>query len=176
MTLIDELEERLQNVGVRRRGVKQDAEAVEQRSHASDRPRVEQRQQELGVVGLETIEVVQLANLMADDDAEVPERIEEAAQELLFIGADAAAEQNEQIDVRLQAEMPPAIATERQDRDLRVGRGDVGEELPQHRIDAIGIALERGPATRTAQAHPPRARIGRRRTPSREWTRRGPAV
>ena len=88
---------------------------------------------------------------MADDHAEVPQRMEELAQELLFVGTDAAAEQHEQIDVRLQTEMPPAIAAEREHRDVRVRRRDVGEQLPQHRIDAIGVALERGAAARTAQ-------------------------
>ena len=134
-----------------RRGVKQRAEAIEERARAGDRPRIEQRQQELGVVGLQPIEVVQLAHLMADDHAEVPQRVEEAAEELLFVGADAAAEEHEQVDVGLQTQMPPAVATERQHRDLRVRRRDVGEQLPQHRIDAIGIALERGTTARTSQ-------------------------
>ena len=42
---------------------------------------------------------------MADHDAEVPERIQEGAQEPLFVGADAAAEQDQQVDVRVEAQM-----------------------------------------------------------------------
>ncbi len=103
--------------------MKQRAEAIEQRARAGNRPRIEQRQQELRVVGLETVEVVELAHLMADDDAEIPERVQEPAEELLLVRADAAAEQHEQVDVGLQTEMPPAVAAERQHGDLRVRRG-----------------------------------------------------
>ena len=88
--LLDQLQQRRQDVRVRRRRVEQRVEPVEQRPRAGHRPRVEQRQQELRVVGLELREVVELAHLMADDDAEVPERVQERAQEPLLRRADAA--------------------------------------------------------------------------------------
>jgi hypothetical protein len=149
--LIDELEQRLQNVRVRGRGVEDRAEAIEQRACTGDRACIEQRQQELGVVGLETIEVVQLAHLMTDDDAKVPQWVQELAEDLLLVGADAATEQDEQVDVGLETEMAAAIAAQRQYGNVCVGWRDVGEQLSQHRIDAVRVALERSPPARTAQ-------------------------
>jgi hypothetical protein len=137
VALIDELQERLQDVGMRGRCVKEHAEPIEQRACASDRPCIEQRQQELGVVGLETSEVVQFTHLMADDHTKVPQRIEELAQELLFVGTDATAEQHQQIDVRLQTQVPPAVAAQGKHRDMRVRRHDVGAQLQEHRVDTI---------------------------------------
>ena len=99
--------------------VKQHAETVEERARAGDRTRIEERQEKLRIVGLQPAEVVQLTHLMADDDTQIPERVEEAAEELLLLGADAAAEEHEQVDVGLQTEMASAVAAERQHRDLR---------------------------------------------------------
>ena len=94
---------------------------------------------------------------MADDDADVPERVQEAAQERSSAAPIAAAEEHEQIDVGVQTEMPAAVAAERQHGDRRAGRA-LGEELPQHAVDAIGIALERGAPAGAAQRRRPRAR------------------
>ncbi len=132
VTLIDQPEERLEDVGMGRRGVEQPAEAVEERAHASHWTRIEEREEKLRVVGFQAVEVVQLPHLMADDHAEIPERVKEAAEELLLVRADPAAEEHEQVDVGLQTEMPAAVSAERQDGDLRVGPGHVGEQLPQH--------------------------------------------
>ena len=100
--------------------MKQHAETVEERARASDRTRIEERQEKLRVVGLQAVEVVQLAHLMADDHAQIPERVKEAAEELLLVRADATAEEHEQIDVGLQTEMASAVPAERQHRDLDV--------------------------------------------------------
>ena len=151
MTLIDQLEERLEDVGVGRGGVKQHAETVEERARAGDRTRIEERQEKLRIVGLQPAEVVQLTDLMADDDTQIPERVEEATEELLLIGTDAAAKEHEQVDVGLQTQMASAVPAERQHRDLRVRPRHVGEQLAEHGIHTIGIALERGATAGTPQ-------------------------
>jgi hypothetical protein len=51
----------------------------------------------------------------------------------------------------LQTQVPPAVAAQGQHRDVRVRRRDVGEQLPEHRVDAIGIAFERSAPARTSQ-------------------------
>ncbi len=137
VTLSDELEERFQDVSVGICGVKEHTEAIEQCAHARNRPRIEQRQQEFRVVGLQASEVVQLTHLMADDDAEVPEWIQKPAQELLFVRPNAAAEEDHQIDVGLKTEMSPAVPAQREHRDVCVGRGYFREQLPEHRVNAI---------------------------------------
>ena len=47
--------------------------------------------------------------------------------------------------------MPPAVAAEREHRDLARPAADVGEQLPQHGVDAIGVALEGRAAAGAAQ-------------------------
>jgi hypothetical protein len=88
---------------------------------------------------------------MADDHAQVPQRVKKTAQEVLFSRADATAEQHEQVDVGLQTEMATAVATERQYHDLVIRCSDIGEQLPQHRIDAIGVPLERATTAGASQ-------------------------
>ena len=39
--------------------------------------------------------------------------------------------------------MASAVAAERQHHDLVVRAADVGKQLPQHGVDAVGVALER---------------------------------
>ena len=109
-------------------------------------------------------EVVELPHLVADHDADVPERVQERPQEPLLGGADAPAEQHEQIDVGMEAEMTAPVAAERED-DHALGRRAVRKQLPQHRVDAIRIALERAPSTGAAPdvGRQFRARRGQRR-------------
>jgi hypothetical protein len=84
--LDDELHERLDDVSVGRCLMKREPEPVEQGTRTRHQPRVEQRQQELGVVGLQIGKLVDLANLVSDDDAEIPERMKKAAEEALLGG------------------------------------------------------------------------------------------
>ena len=84
-------------------------------------------------------------------ESPIPERVQELAEELLLVGANAAAEQHQQIDIGLETEMTTAVAAEGQHGDVRLGPRDFGEQLPQHRIDAVGVALERGAAAGATQ-------------------------
>ncbi|PYR65862.1 MAG: hypothetical protein DMF88_18280 [Acidobacteria bacterium] len=128
---------------MRARLVKDGAEALEHGPRAGHCPRIEQRQQELGIVGLELLEILDVAYLMADDDAEIPERVEKAVDEALLRGTDAIAEEQQQIDVGVQAEMAASIAAERDDGNRPVVGARVGELLADERVDAIRVALER---------------------------------
>ena len=76
---------------------------------------------------LEPGEVVHLADLMADREAQIPQRMQDCAHPAFFRGSDLAVEQEEDVDVRLQAELPPAVAAERDD-EAGVPGGRVGEQ------------------------------------------------
>ncbi len=145
---VDEAEQRAQDERVRARSVEDGREAIEERPRAGQRPRVDERQQELGIVGLELLELAQLAHLVSDDHADVPQRVQERAEEGLFGRADGAAEENQQIDVGVQTEVPPAIAAEREHGHRSLGGWRFGEQLPQQHVGAIGIPLEHGTAAR----------------------------
>ena len=92
VALLDELEQRLQDERVRAGRVEHRRETVEEIAFASDRPGIEQGEEKLRVVGLELLEVAQLANLVSDDDAQVPERVEKGTQKRLFRRPDASRE------------------------------------------------------------------------------------
>ena len=122
VALVDQREQRAQDERVRLGLVKHRAEPLEHRARARDRTRVEQRQQELRIVGLEPLKILDVAHLVTDDDAEIPQRVEKRVDEPLFGGADAAAEEQQQIDIRVEAEVPAAVAAERDDGDRTVIR------------------------------------------------------
>ena len=69
--------------------------------------------------------------------------MEQAAHEALVVGADRAVEEDEQIDVGVQAQMAAAVSAERDDRDR--SRGSAARRrttLLQNRVDSIGVALD----------------------------------
>ena len=122
--------------------VKHRAEALEHRARTRDGTCVEQRQEELRVVGLELLKIIDVAHLVTDDHAEIPQRVEKPVDETLLGGADAAAEEKQEIDIRVQAQVPAAVAAERDDGDRTVIGTRVGKELADQGVDAIGISLE----------------------------------
>ncbi len=128
---------------MRRRLVEQRAEPIEERARPRHVTRVEQREEELGVVGLDLGELLDLPHLVPDDHPEVPERVEEGAEEPFLARGNAAAEEHEQIDIRVQAEMAPPVAAERDDRHRTVRGDGLDEQLPQQRVHAVGVPLQR---------------------------------
>src|SRR5204862_637975 len=85
------------------------------------------------------------------DDAEVPQGIEETVQKPLVGGADRALKENEQVDVRPETQLTPAVPAERDGRHrLRRRRGRV-EQLTKQRIDARRVAAERPAAADAAR-------------------------
>ena len=81
--------------------------------------------------------------LVADDHAEIPERMEKAAQEALLRRPDARPEEHQEVDVGVEREVPTPVAAERDDRHGTVGRARIDGQLPQQRVHAIGVVLER---------------------------------
>src|SRR5206468_3984883 len=106
------------------------------------RSRSAQRQEELRVVGLEPLKIIDLAHLVTDDHAEIPQRVEKPVDETLLGGADAAAEEKQEIDIRMQTEVPAPVAAERDDGDRTVIGTRVGKELADQGVDPIGVPLK----------------------------------
>ena len=112
---------------------------------ARNRPRVDQRHQELRVVHLEARELVDLTDLVADDQAEIPERMEDGAEQPFFGLPQMAAEEDEQIDVGVEAELLAAVPADRDDRHRsdRFGSGRGVEDLAEEAVEAFGESRER---------------------------------
>jgi hypothetical protein len=88
---------------------------------------------------------------MADDQAEIPERMQDRAQHVFFGGAELAAEEHEEIDVGMQKELPPSVPADGDDGDgLRRPRGG-GVDVPDDRVEPIGEASERRAAAMSAE-------------------------
>ena len=142
--LVDERLQQLEDGGVRLGPVKRRQEATVESGIAHDAAGVEQREQELGIVGFEPREVAKLAHLMPDDERQVPERVEKPPQESLVVGADRVLEQDEDVDVGVQREVSPSVAAERDDGGGLRGRRRLKEQALQQRVDPIGVAFEGG--------------------------------
>ena len=56
-------------------------ESLEQRRSPGHQPGIQQREQELGVVDLEVGELVDLTDLMTNHDPEIPQWVQERAEE-----------------------------------------------------------------------------------------------
>src|SRR5262245_4771265 len=151
MTIVDERDERAQDKRVRLGLMEQRAESLENRARSCNGTRVEQGQEKFRVVALQFAEVVDVANLVPDDDTEIPERIQEAVDEPLFRGPNAAAKEQQQVDVGVQAQMTATVATEGDNGQRPVVTAGVGEQLANQRVHAVGVLLERGTAAGTAR-------------------------
>ena len=91
-------------------------------------------------------EVAELADLMPDDQLQIPQRVEKPPQERLVVGADRPLEQDEDVDVGMQREVPASVPAEGEDGDRVRGRRRLEEQALQQRVDAIGVALGGGAA------------------------------
>jgi hypothetical protein len=136
---------------VRAAVVKQRTKSIEQDTEPGNRTRIEQRQLKFRIIGFESRELVEFPHLMSDHDAEIPERVQERTQELLLRRPDATTEQDQQVDIRMQTQMPPAITAEREHHELVRRAACVGKQLPQHGVDTIGVPFEGRPPPRAAQ-------------------------
>jgi hypothetical protein len=171
VALVDQSFQRLENARVRGRRTDAAGDAIEQRRVAGDRPCVEERQQELRVVDFEPGEVADLPDLVADREPRVPHRVQDRADPFFLRLADLAVEEQQDVEVGMQAELTPAIAAERDD-EARVRRWRRGVEQPlQELVDRFGKAPQRRSAALAARGRGrqrlPRAfHIGERR---RHW-------
>ena len=60
-----------------------------------------------------------VAHLMADHEPEIPQRVEDAAEELLLGRVDRPIEQHEEIEIGVEAEMAPSVTADGDDADIR---------------------------------------------------------
>jgi hypothetical protein len=193
VAVVDERDERAQDKCVRLGLMEKRAETLKHRPRPGDGTRVEEREEKLRIVPLQLAEVLDVANLMPHYDTEIPEGIQEAVDEPFFRGPDAAAKQQQQVDVGMQAEMTPAVASKGDNGQRPIVDACVGEQLSNERIDPVGIVLERRAAARSTRdgraqflprgvkrrlepacarsVSPPRRRAIARRRARRSWLR-----
>jgi hypothetical protein len=100
-------------------------EAAIEREISGDRPGVDQRHEKLGVVHFQARELINLTDLVADNETQIPQRVQKRAEQALLRLTQTAAEEHEQIDVRVKTELFPAVPADGNDRDwlFDSGRG-----------------------------------------------------
>ena len=132
------------------RSLAQRRELLEERGVPVEVAGLEQRDQELGVVGVGLRQVGQLADVVPDVEAQVPEGVQHRPQEALLGRAERAAEHEQQVDVRVHAQLPPPVAAQRHHGDGGVGlTAGRPVDQPHQIVDAVRIAAEaRQPAAR----------------------------
>src|SRR4029434_3218045 len=113
--LVDQLPELAENRRVRLGTMERGEELRMHRRIADDAPGVEQREEKLRVVRLEVREVRQIADLVSDHQLQIPERMQKPAQERLILGADRPLEQDQDVDIGMEREVPPSVAAEGKD-------------------------------------------------------------
>ncbi len=104
---------------------------------AGERPQIHQRQKIFGVRRVGPIEVGVLAHVMADLEAQIPERMEHRLDEAFFGTAERSTEDDEQVDVRMEELRLAAVAA---DREHRQGRARLAaraiDELTDDAVDS----------------------------------------
>ena len=143
--LVDELQQRIEQAPpvVGAEAPHPTVEALKKPLVAGDEPEVEQREQEFDVPEIERGrlgELVELADMLADGQPEVPERLEQRPDEALLARPHRVLEEDEDVDVGVQAQRPPAVTPKGTDRHGGAGV-DAGalRELLDERIDAAGV-------------------------------------
>ena len=136
---------------VERGSVKRRREAIEEIAIARDRPRVEQRQQKLRIVRFDPCEVLQLADLVSDHEPEIPQRMEKLSDPPFVLRVQGAGEQHEEVDVRMEAEVTPAVPAQREDHRRRRVAQRAGEDGGHEPVDRVGVLRQRRAAAQSAQ-------------------------
>ena len=146
MPLVDERGEHVNHPRVGSRRVEGGREPLEERAAAVDGSRVDEGEQKLGIIGLQALEVFDIAHLMAHHEPEIPEWMQQTAHEPFFGVADPTAEQQQQVDVGVEAQLAAAVATHGHDADRLLRRRSRRNKLPQQDVEPLGVTLERRPA------------------------------
>ena len=100
--LVDQVPQRIVEIGMRLPPAEQRREAIEQRALAGDGPGITERDDEFRIVDLEPRAVGELTHLVADDEAEIPQRVEEPADKPLIVGPNRAVEHHEHVEIRVE--------------------------------------------------------------------------
>jgi hypothetical protein len=88
---------------------------------------------------------------VTDDEAEIPERVQNRTDEALFGFPEVAAEQQQQIDVRVKAQLAAAVAADGNHGHRPFDSRRRDDQLPQDRVQAV-----REPGERRASAVAPK--------------------
>jgi hypothetical protein len=112
---------------------------VEHAPVAGDEPGIEQGEGELGIALVDLVELRELTDLMADCQSQIPERLQQRIGELLLRPRQPAVEDDEQIDVGVEAERAAPVAANRANRPWRVAAG-AGGNLPDEIVHLLGVA------------------------------------
>src|SRR5262245_41145691 len=110
-------------------------EAFEECRLAGNEPRIEEREQELRIVGFELFEVRELPHLVSEHEMQIPERVEQTANEPFVGRSDRAVHEHEQVDVGVQTEMAPAVTAERDERNRPLRSRRLGEGALQYAVE-----------------------------------------
>src|SRR2546428_7175392 len=78
---------------------------------------------------------------MPDDQAEIPQRVEQLADEPLVAGTDRAVEHYQNIDVRVKTEVSTAVPAECENGGRVLGARCLGVQPLQQRVDAPRVSL-----------------------------------
>ena len=149
--LVGQRQQRVDQMRVERGPAKRRGEAIEEIAIARDRTGVEQREEKLRIVRLDMREVLQLADLVPDHESEIPQRLEKFSEPPLVRRVQRAREQHEEVDVRVEAEVTPAVAAQREDdRRGRVAER-AGEQFGDEAVDGVGVLRQRRAAALSAR-------------------------
>ena len=143
MPFVDELQQRVEELPpvVDGKAAHPRLEPLKEALVAGNEPDVEQGEQELGVAEIELGEVGDLPHVLTDGQPQIPERLEERADEALLARRHRILEEDQQVDVGVEAERSPAVPAERANRHGRAGVRPRGfRELLHQRVDAARVA------------------------------------
>ena len=123
------------------------SQAIEHQVVGRDLPEIEQREQEFRVRDVGIAEIRELAHVVSERQLEIPQRLQHRPDEPLFGRTDRSAEDDQQIDIRVQAKRLAAVPAERTDGHR--GRGERAGLLDHqlhHTVHAPGVLRGGGAA------------------------------
>jgi hypothetical protein len=95
-------------------------------------------------------EVFQLAHLVADHDAGIPQWVQHRSQERLVGLVDGVPEEHEDVEIGMQAQVPAAVSTDGRNRHWSGAGRSFRNEPPDQFVNAVCVPFEGGPAPRAA--------------------------
>jgi hypothetical protein len=87
---------------------------------------------------------------MADRQAEIPQRVQKRMEKTLVGRADRPGKQDQDVDVRMKAQLAPAVTAEGEDTNRLRKRARFREELLDHRVHPVGVLSQRLASARAA--------------------------
>ncbi len=149
MPRVDEIEQRRDEP--RRAGVVAAVHAAEQvveEPHiAREQPQVAEREQKLGIVRFDRVELRDFTDVLPDRELDVPERLQERVDEPLGAGVNRPVEHDQQIDVGVERERAPPVPADRADDHGPLDVASGLDERPHHLVHVRRIAPLDDPAT-----------------------------